>query len=120
MFKGRCAECNSEARSKTFRSRRAGYDIPPVDERQLSFAFESVANNKICHTCYLKNQRLVKRDRDEKTDRELVGAKMARLKENEEHDTVSVVVDNGEALEHVSLMEKEGTAISILLYLSKL
>ncbi len=121
MFKGRCAECNAEARSKAFKSRPAGRDIPPVNDRGLLFAFASNINNKICHACYLKNQRLRKRQRDEQRDEQqeeeqhLQDSSVKRLRldeqENSEHPMATTEVPAGVA-------EKEGIAVSVLLLLS--
>ncbi len=118
MYKGKCAECNAHWNSKAFKSRRAGYDIPVASERRLAFAFENATNNKMCHSCYLKNQRQRKHDRDEKEDRKSDEAKMARLDENDAN--VNVDVEELEVLEMADVAEKEGTAISVLLLLSKL
>ncbi len=117
MYKGKCAECNAHWNSKAFKSRRAGYDLPVADERGLGFAFESVQNNKMCHSCYLKNQRQMKRDRDEKEDRKIDEAKMARLDESDAN--VNVDIEKVKVLEMADVAEKEGTAISLLLFLSK-
>ena len=118
MYKGKCAACNAVWNSKAFKSRRAGYDLPVASERRLGFVFESATNNKMCHSCYLKNQRQRKRDRDEKEDRKTDEAKMAQLDENDAN--VNVDVEELEVLEMADVAEKEGTAISVLLFLSKL
>jgi hypothetical protein len=47
MYKGKCAECNAEGRSKAFKSRRAGYDLPVVDERRLGFASKCVKHKNL-------------------------------------------------------------------------
>ncbi len=92
-----------------------------ASERRLSFVFESATNNKICGSCNQKNIRLMKRDRDEKDrdekeDQKIEEAKMARLHERSENASI----DCEEGQEKVDMTEKEGTAISVLLYLSKL
>ena len=116
MYKGHCAECNAHWHSKAFKSRPAGYELPVASERRLSFVFESATNNKICGSCNQKNIRLMKRDRDEKEDQKIEEAKMARLHERSENASI----DCEEGQETVDMTEKEGTAISVLLYLSKL
>ena len=85
-----------------------------ASERRLNFAFASASNNKMCHSCYLKNQRQVKRDRDEIEDDE---AKRVRLGENDSN--VNVDLEEVEVLEMADVAEKEGTAILVLLCLSK-
>jgi hypothetical protein len=112
MYKGKCAECNAHWHSKAFKSRPAGYDLPVASERRLGFVFESATNNKICGSCNQKNVRLMKRDRDEKEDQKVEEAKMARLDEN---GNTNVGL---EVLENADVAEKEGTAISVLLFLS--
>jgi hypothetical protein len=116
MYKGKCAECNAHWNSKAFKSRPAGYDLPVASERRLGFVFKSAANNKMCHSCYLKNQRQMKRDRDEKEGQKIDEAKMVRL----DDANVNVHVEELEVLEMADVVEKEGTAVSVLLYLSKL
>lgn len=116
MYKGKCAECGAVWNSKAFKSRPAGYDIPVASEHRLSFVFESATNNKICGSCNQKNIRLMKRDRDEKEDQKIEEAKMARLHENSENANI----DCEEGQEKADVTEKEGTAILVLLYLSKL
>jgi len=117
MYKGHCAECNAHWHSKAFKSRPAGYELPVASERRLSFVFESATNNKICGSCNQKNIRLMKHDRDERQDQKIDKAKMARLDKNDAN-----VNDNEEleGLEMADVAEKEGTAISVLLFLSKL
>jgi hypothetical protein len=117
MYKGKCAECNAHWHSKAFKSRPAGYELPVASERWLGFVFESATNNKICGSCNQKNIRLMKRDRDEKEDQKVEEAKMARL---EESDANVNDVEELDVLEMADVAEKEGTAISVLLYLSKL
>jgi hypothetical protein len=73
MFKGKCAECNAHWNSKAFKSQPAGYDLPVANERRLSFAFESVSNNKICKACYLKNYKAQKHSRDERDCEDVSG-----------------------------------------------
>ncbi len=114
MYKGHCAECNAHWHSKAFKSRPAGYDLPVASERRLSFVFQSVTNNKICHSCYLKNQRQMKRDRDEKEEQKIEEAKMARFLEQKDAN----VVEELDVLEIVDVAEKEGTAILVLFHLS--
>jgi hypothetical protein len=119
MYKGQCAECGVTHKHKAFKSRRAGYDVPVATERCLAFAFESQTNNKICHACYLKNQRLKKRDSDRNSEN-IIGGKRARLGENGAVENVNIDVGEIEVRENVVVTEKEGTAISVLLRLSKL
>jgi hypothetical protein len=120
MFKGRCAECNAEARSKAFRSRRAGYDIPPVDDRGLHFAFASSTNNKICHACYLKNQRLRKRQRDEQQEQQQLlqdnSAKRLRTDENFNSEVDLLLLESDLPRK---VLEQEGTAVAALCLLSQ-
>jgi hypothetical protein len=118
MYKGKCAECNAHWNSKAFKSRPAGYDLPGDGEQQLGFAFESASNNKVCHSCYLKNQRLMKRNRDEQVDGKIDKEKMARLDENDAN--VNDIIEELKVLETANVDEKEGTGISLLLYLSNL
>ena|SRR4029079_6585717 len=118
MYKGKCAECNAHWNSKAFKSRTAGYDLPVPDERRLGFAFESVSNNKICKACYLKNYKAQKHSRDERNCEDVSGAKKARPGKNCE------VNASGDAEEidgdgNVEVTEREGTAILVLLCLSK-
>lgn len=117
MYKGRCAECNAHWHSKAFKSRPVGYDLPVADKRRLGFAFESATNNKVCHSCYLKNQRLMKRDRDEKDAGKIDEAKVARLDENSAVENANA--EKVEVQENIVVTEKEGTAILVLLCLSK-
>jgi hypothetical protein len=119
MYKGQCAECNAHWHSKAFKSQRAGYDLPVASECQLGFAFESAANNKICGSCNQKNFQLMKHDRDEKEAGKIDEAKVAQLDENGAVDA-NVDVEELEVQENVDVTEKEGTAISVLLCLSKL
>ena len=119
MFKGRCAECNAEPRSKAFKSRRVGYDIPLAGERRLGFAFESAQNNKICAGCYLKNYKALKQFRDEKSS-DVSGAKKLRLDKNDAAQNENIGVEEIEVLGNAEVTEKEGTAISVLLCLSML
>jgi hypothetical protein len=70
----------------------------------------------MCHSCYLKNQRQMKRNRDEKEGQKIDEAKMVRL----DDANVNVRVEELEVLEMADVAEKEGTAVSVLLYLSKL
>ncbi len=118
MYKGHCAECDVTHKHKAFKSRRAGYDVPVATERCLAFAFESPANNKICHACYLTNQRLKKRVSDRNSEN-VVGGKKARLGENGAVENANVDVEEIEVQENVEVTEKEGTAILVLLCLSK-
>ncbi len=76
----------------------------------------------MCHSCYLKNQREGKRDRDGNKDEKLASAKLARSDENSviENANADVAVDEVEVLENANAAEKEGAAISVLLCLSKL
>jgi hypothetical protein len=120
MYKAKCAECGAHWNSKAFKSRPAGRDIPPVDDRRLHFAFASNTNNKICHACYLKNQRLRKRQRDEQRDEQqeeqqhLQDSSVKRLRLDEQensHATATTEVPAGVA-------KKEGIAVSVLLLLS--
>ena len=121
MYKGKCAECNAHWNSKAFKSRTAGYDLPVPDERRLGFAFESVSNNKICKACYLKNYKALKHSRDELNSKDASEEKKARLDdENDADENVNVCIEEAEVQEHVDLTEKEGTAILVLLCLSKL
>jgi hypothetical protein len=124
MFKGRCAECNAEARSKAFKSRRAGYDVPGANERRLRLAFESAQNNKICKACYLKNYKALKQLRDEQNTGDISRAKKLRLdvpeNENDVLENVNGDIDEIEVRENAAVAEKEGTAISVLLQLSML
>ena len=119
MFKGRCAECNADARSKAFKSRPSGRDIPPVDERGLLFPFASESNNKICHACYLKNQRLRKRQRDEQLEeqRTLEGNSLKRLQMGENIDTSTTLVLDSDL--PGTMLEQEGIAIATLCRLSQ-
>jgi hypothetical protein len=117
MYKGKCAVCGAVWNSKAFKSRPAGYDIPVASERRLSFVFESATNNKICGSCNQKNIRLMKRDRDEKEDQKIDKEKMARLDDN---DATVNDIEELKVLEMADVADKEGTAISVLLCLSKL
>jgi hypothetical protein len=120
MFKGRCAECNAEGRSKAFKSRRAGYDLPVASERRLRFAFESASNNKLCKACYLKNYKALKHSRDERSSECASEVKKAKMDEKDAGENLSINVDEIEGQEKADVTEKEGTAISVLLCLSKL
>jgi S-adenosylmethionine synthetase len=105
MFKGRCAECNTDARSKAFKSRPSGRDIPLFNERALIFAFASDSNNKTCPVCYLKNQRLRKRQREEQKEeqqnfQQQGNRSLTRLQMDENIDTptIGLVLDADLAL----------------------
>jgi hypothetical protein len=63
IYKGRCAACNASYNSKAFKSRRAGCDIPSLDERVLEFRHESAVNSKICPGCQFRNRDLLKAKR---------------------------------------------------------
>ena len=119
MYKGRCAECNAHWHSKAFKSRRAGYDLPLASERRLGFAFESAANNKLCGGCHLKNYKALKHSRDELNIEDASEVKKARV-DDENDGNVNVDIEEVEVLEMTDVAEKEGTAISVLLFLSKL
>jgi hypothetical protein len=120
MFKGRCAECNTDARSKAFKCRPSGRDIPPFDERALIFTFASDSNNKICPACYLKNQRLRKRQREEQQEEQQNfqqqgnrSLKRLQIDENIDTPTIGLVLDADLAL------KQEGIAIATLCLLSQ-
>ncbi len=115
MSKGRCAECNAEARSKAFKSRPAGRDIPPPDECQLSFAFASPTNNKICEGCYQKNWRQLKRTRELHKEKKSGSTKRLRLDENLDSDIV--LLSESDLPE--SVLEQEGIAVAALWILSQ-
>ena len=119
MYKGRCAECNSHWHSKAFKSRPAGRDIPPVDDRGLLFAFASDTNNKMCHACYLKNQRLRKRQRDEQQEEEQLlqdsSAKRIRMDENLDSD-IALLLESDLPR---TVLEREGIAVAVLCLLSQ-
>jgi hypothetical protein len=120
MYKGKCAECNAVWNSKAFKSRPAGYDLPVADERRLRFAFQSTSNNKICKACYLKNYKALKHSRDEQNGAHASGAKKVKVDEDVVGQNASLDVEELEVHENVDVTEKEGTAISVLLRLSRL
>ena len=120
MYKGKCAECNAHWHSKAFKSRPAGYDIPVADERQLGFAFESASNNKLCGGCHLKNYKAQKHFRDEQNGGHASAAKKVKVDDNDVVENASIDDEELEVLEMADVAEKEGTAISVLLCLSKL
>jgi hypothetical protein len=119
MFKGRCAECNAVWNSKAFRSRPAGRDIPVPDECQLSFAFASPTNNKICESCYQKNWRQLKRQRDEQQEEQQLlqdnSAKRLRMDENLDSD-IALFSESDLPRE---VLEQEGIAVAALCLLSQ-
>ncbi len=120
MYKAKCAECGAHWNSKAFKSRPAGRDIPPVDDRGLLFAFASDTNNKICHACYLKNQRLRKRQRDEQQEEEQLlqdsSAKRLRMDENFNSDIIPVLLESDLPR---TVLEQEGIAVAALCLLSQ-
>ena len=120
MYKGKCAECGAVWNSKAFKSRPAGYDLPVVNERHLSFACESATNNKICGGCHLKNYKALKHSRDEQNVEQASNAKKVKGNDNDMGDDVSSKVGDIEVQEMVDMTEKEGTAISVLFDLSLL
>lgn len=122
MYKGRCAECNSHWHSKAFKSRPAGRDIPPVDDQGLLFAFASDTNNKMCHACYLKNQRLRKRQRDEQKDEEqqrLLDISIKRLRTDENFNSEVDLLLLLESDLPRKVLEQEGIAVAALCLLSQ-
>ncbi len=120
MYKGKCAECNAHWNSKAFRSRPAGYDLPVANERHLTFASESATNNKICKACYLKNYKALKHSRDEQGIEHASNTKKVKENDNDVGENVSINVEDIEVQEKADMTEKEGTAISVLFYLSML
>lgn len=124
MFKGRCAVCNAEGRSKAFKSRPEGTTIPPITERALEFFFESVVNNKICKSCYDKNYKLLKKRkeaRQRKREEEVVdnvqseGNKKRHMDEEQEEDfCVEISLVESQDEEQQQMNEKEGIAIQVL------
>ena len=120
MYKGRCAECNAHWHSKAFKSRPAGYDLPVADECRLGFAFESASNNKLCKACYLKNYKALKHCRDEQNGGHVSYTKKVKVDDNRVVENASLDVEELEVHENVDVTEKEGTAISVLLCLSRL
>jgi hypothetical protein len=105
MYKAKCAECDAHWNSKAFKSRPSGREIPPLDERGLLFAFASDSNDKICHACYLKNQRLRKGN----------SLKSLRIGENIDTDTTLLL----ESYLPRIVLEQEGIAIAALCLLSQ-
>jgi hypothetical protein len=120
MFKGKCAECNAHWNSKAFKSRRAGYDLPVADERRLSFAFESASNNKLCGGCHLKNYKALKHSRDEHGIEHASYTKKVKANDNNMFENARIDVEEVVVDENADVIEREGTAISVLLYLSLL
>jgi hypothetical protein len=120
MYKGKCAECGAVWNSKAFKSRRAGYDLPVTNARLLNFAFESATNNKICGGCHLKNYKAVKHSRDEQGIEHASNTKKVKANGNDMVENASIDVEEIVVNENAEVTEKEGTAISVLLYLSKL
>jgi hypothetical protein len=120
MYKGKCAECNAVWNSKAFKSRPAGYDLPVADERRLSFAFESASNNKLCKVCYLKNYKALKHCRDEQNGGHASGAKKVKVDEDVVAENANIDVEEIVVEKNADVIEREGTAISVLLYLSLL
>lgn len=122
MYKAKCAECGAHWNSKAFKSRSAGRDIPPVDDRGLHFAFASNTNNKICHACYLKNQRLRKRQRDEQKDEEqqrLLDISIKRLRTDEKFNSEVDLLLLLESDMPRKVLEQEGIAVAALCLLSQ-
>ena len=119
MYKRKCAECNAHWNSNAFKSRRAGFAIPVVNERRLSFASESEQNNKICQACYLKNHKALKHSRDEVIE-QASDTKKVKGNDIDVGDNVSFNVEDIEVQEKADMIEKEDTGISVLLFLSKL
>ncbi len=119
MYKAKCAECDAHWNSKAFKSRPSGRDIPPVDERGLLFAFASDSNNKICPACYLKNQRLRKRQRDEQQEEQQNfqnnSLKRLRIGENINDDIVLLLESDLPR----TVLEQEGIAVAALCLLSQ-
>jgi hypothetical protein len=120
MYKGKCAECNAHWNSNAFKSRRAGFALPVVNERRLVFAFESEQNNKICRACYLKNHKALKHSRDEQSSEGASEVKKAKIDENNAGENANIDVQDVEVQENADMTEKEGTAISVLCCLSML
>jgi hypothetical protein len=60
----------------------------------------------------------MKRNRDEQVDGKIDKEKMARLDENDAN--VNDIIEELKVLETANVDEKEGTGISVLLYLSNL
>jgi ribosomal protein L40E len=120
MYKGKCAECNAHWHSNAFKSRRAGFALPVANERRLVFAFESEQNNKICRACYLKNHKASKHSGNDRRSEGESGVKKAKTEENDADENANIDVEEIEVQENVDVTEKEGTAISVLLRLSKL
>jgi hypothetical protein len=120
MYKGKCAECNAHWNSNAFKSRRAGFALPVANERCLVFAFESEQNNKICRACYLKNHKASKHSGNDRRSEGESGVKKAKTEENDADENANIDVEEIEVQENVDVTEKEGTAISVLLRLSKL
>jgi hypothetical protein len=120
MYKGKCAECGAVWNSKAFKSRAAGYDLPVPDERRLSFAFESASNNKICKACYLKNYKAQKHTRDAQGIEHASNTKKVKENDNDVGENVGIHVKDIEGQEKADMTEKEGTAVLVLLCLSKL
>lgn len=112
--------CDAHWNSKAFKSRPSGRDIPPVDERGLLFPFVSESNNKICPACYLKNQRLRKRQREEQQEegqnfQQQGNHSLKRLQMDENINTPT----SGLVLEADLTLEQEGIAIAALWLLSQ-
>ena len=119
IYKAKCAECGAHWNSKAFKSRPAGRDIPVPDECQLSFAFASPTNNKICESCYQKNWRQLKRQRDNQQEEQQLlqdsSAKRLRMDENFNSD-VTLVLESDLPR---TMLEQEGTAVAALCLLSQ-
>ena len=121
MFKGRCAVCNAEGRSKAFKSRPEGRAVPPITERALEFSFESAVNNKICKSCYNKNYKLLqkrKEARQREREEEVVdnvqnedNKKRHMEEEQEEEFCVEISLVESQDEEQQQLNEKEGIAL---------
>lgn len=89
IYKGHCASCGKSWNSKAFDSRRAGCDLPSLDERVLEFQHESALNSKICPGCQFRNRELLKtkRAREEKREgSEDVGSKQLKPDRATEQD----------------------------------
>ena len=110
MYKGKCAECGAVWNSKAFKSRPAGYDLPVVNERHLSFACESATNNN----------KALKHSRDEQNVEQASNTKKAKGNDNDMGENVINNVEEVEIQEKMDVAEKEGTAISVLFHLSLL
>jgi hypothetical protein len=117
MYKGKWAACGAVWNSNAFKSQRAGFAVPGAGKRWLEFAFESAQNNKICRSCYLKNYKALKHSREEENCKDASRAKKARTYENGAAENMHV---EAEVPEMGDVAEKEGTAILVLLCLSKL